>query len=148
MHMAAASCPAFLSCLQTTARRNSIPIDSLSFEYSVVNIDERELQQPPKEGVYIKVGCLPSSCTSLAVMLNIILKTAHSYEQEVTCAMMSFSLVLQPAPTVHQLAGAVYKSASAGVLQPGFGTANTRFTCLSTQGRHAGNVLGGCWMGL
>jgi len=42
-------------CLQTTARRNSIPIDSLSFEYSVVNIDERELQQPPKEGVYVKV---------------------------------------------------------------------------------------------
>lgn len=41
--------------VQTTARRNSIPIDSLSFEYSVVNIDERELQQPPKEGVYVKV---------------------------------------------------------------------------------------------
>ncbi|KAL0040883.1 hypothetical protein WJX79_008591 [Trebouxia sp. C0005] len=46
---------AFLTAvLQTTARRNSIPIDSLSFEYSVVNIGERELQQPPKEGVYVK----------------------------------------------------------------------------------------------
>lgn len=45
----------YIWCLQTTARRNSIPIDSLSFEYSVVNIDERELQQPPKEGVYVKV---------------------------------------------------------------------------------------------
>lgn len=137
MHMAAASCPAFLGCLQTTARSNSIPIDSLSFEYSVVNIDERELQQPPKEGVYIKVGCLPSSCTSLGVMLNIILKTAHSFEQEVMCAMMPFSLVLLPAPIVQQLADVVYKSASAGVLQPCFGTAkhqiymsfNTRLIC-------------------
>lgn len=37
--------------LQTTARRNSIPIDTLSFEYSVVNV---EVTQPPREGVYIR----------------------------------------------------------------------------------------------
>ena len=69
---------ASLGCLQTTARRNSIPIDSLSFEYSVVNIDERELQQPPKEGVYIKVTCLllwhhVGNHTEIAEI------TAHSY---------------------------------------------------------------------
>ncbi|KAK9823872.1 hypothetical protein WJX72_006072 [[Myrmecia] bisecta] len=40
--------------LQTTARRNSIPIDSLAFEFSVVNVEEKELLHPPKEGVYIK----------------------------------------------------------------------------------------------
>lgn len=42
--------------LQTTARKNSVPIDTLSFEFQVVNMDEEELalQGPPKEGVYIK----------------------------------------------------------------------------------------------
>lgn len=40
--------------LQTTARRNSIPIDTLSFEFQVVNLDEKEIMQAPKEGVYIK----------------------------------------------------------------------------------------------
>jgi dynein heavy chain, axonemal len=40
--------------LQTTARRNTIAIDTLSFEYSIVNLDEREITQAPKEGVYIK----------------------------------------------------------------------------------------------
>jgi len=40
--------------LQTTARRNAIPIDTLSFDYSIVNLDEKEIQQQPKEGVYIK----------------------------------------------------------------------------------------------
>lgn len=40
--------------LQTTARKNSIPIDTLSFEFQVVNLDEKEIQQAPKEGVYIK----------------------------------------------------------------------------------------------
>lgn len=41
---------------QTTARKNSVPIDTLSFEFQVVNMDEDELalQGPPKEGVYIK----------------------------------------------------------------------------------------------
>ena len=40
--------------LQTTARKNSIPIDTLSFEFSIVNLDEKEILHPPKEGVYIK----------------------------------------------------------------------------------------------
>ncbi|GMH41208.1 hypothetical protein BSKO_09118 [Bryopsis sp. KO-2023] len=40
--------------LQTTARRNSIPIDTLSFEFQIVNLDEQEIMQAPKEGVYIK----------------------------------------------------------------------------------------------
>lgn len=40
--------------LQTTARRSSVPIDTLSFEYSIVNLDEKEVTAPPKEGVYIR----------------------------------------------------------------------------------------------
>ena len=40
--------------LQTTARKNSIPIDTLSFEFVIVNAPESELQSQPKEGVYIK----------------------------------------------------------------------------------------------
>jgi hypothetical protein len=43
-----------VTCLQTTARRSSIPIDSLIFEHGVVNLDEREINGPPKEGVYVK----------------------------------------------------------------------------------------------
>jgi dynein heavy chain len=42
--------------LQTTARKNAVPIDTLSFEYTIVNLDEREIQGQPKEGVYVK-GC-------------------------------------------------------------------------------------------
>lgn len=40
--------------LQTTARRNAIPIDTLAFDFSVINLDEKEIIQPPKEGVYVK----------------------------------------------------------------------------------------------
>jgi dynein heavy chain len=40
--------------LQTTARRNGIPIDSLAFEYGVINLEERDISGPPKEGVYVK----------------------------------------------------------------------------------------------
>eukprot|EP00798_Chlamydomonas_sp_ICE-L_P021926 gene21926-28972_t len=40
--------------LQTTARKNAVPIDTLSFEYSIVNLDEKEILQAPKEGVYVK----------------------------------------------------------------------------------------------
>lgn len=48
-------CVAIANCsLQTTARRNGIPIDSLVFEHGVVNLDEREINGPPKEGVYVK----------------------------------------------------------------------------------------------
>jgi hypothetical protein len=73
--LAASACPvavpvwasaSFLTCggrvclllllllVQTTARRNGIPIDSLVFEHGVVNLDEREINGPPKEGVYVK----------------------------------------------------------------------------------------------
>lgn len=40
--------------LQTAARRAGLPIDSLAFEYSVVNVTEREVAAAPKEGVYVK----------------------------------------------------------------------------------------------
>jgi hypothetical protein len=40
--------------LQTTARRDGIPIDSLAFEYGVINLEERDISGPPKEGVYVK----------------------------------------------------------------------------------------------
>lgn len=39
--------------LQTTARRSAIPIDTLSFEFSIVNVDPAEIAAPPKEGVYV-----------------------------------------------------------------------------------------------
>lgn len=41
--------------LQMTARKNSIPIDTLAFEYTVMaGVGEKDIQQPPKEGVYVK----------------------------------------------------------------------------------------------
>jgi len=40
--------------LQTTARKNSIPIDTLSFEFSIITLDESEVSGPPREGVYVK----------------------------------------------------------------------------------------------
>jgi dynein heavy chain, axonemal len=44
---------AFLTAvLQTTARKNSIPIDTLSFDFAVLNVDPAEITTPPKEGVY------------------------------------------------------------------------------------------------
>lgn len=39
--------------LQTTARKNSIPIDTLSFEFSVLHVDPSELGAAPKEGSYM-----------------------------------------------------------------------------------------------
>ena len=39
--------------LQTTARKNSIPIDTLSFEFGVLNADPAEVAGAPKEGVYV-----------------------------------------------------------------------------------------------
>lgn len=41
-------------CVQTTARHNATPIDSLAFEYGIVNLEEREITSAPKEGVYVK----------------------------------------------------------------------------------------------
>jgi len=40
--------------LQTTARKNAIPIDTLSFDYQVMTQEEKELKEQPKEGVYVK----------------------------------------------------------------------------------------------
>jgi len=40
--------------LQTTARKNAIPIDTLSFEFTVINQEEKEIPTAPKEGVYVK----------------------------------------------------------------------------------------------
>lgn len=40
--------------LQTKARKSQVPIDSLSFEFTIINLDEGEITAPPREGVYIK----------------------------------------------------------------------------------------------
>ncbi|MEW5313998.1 MAG: hypothetical protein WDW38_005527 [Sanguina aurantia] len=46
---------AFLTAvLQTSARRGGVPIDTLSFDFSVVGAPEEEIAGPPREGVYIK----------------------------------------------------------------------------------------------
>lgn len=56
--------------LQTSARRNGIPIDSLVFEHGIVNLEQREINGPPKEGVYVKGlflegACVHAQCPSL-----------------------------------------------------------------------------------
>ncbi|KAJ3321161.1 Dynein heavy chain 2, axonemal [Blyttiomyces sp. JEL0837] len=41
--------------LQRTARKNNVPIDILSWEFNVLQVeDDNHIQQAPKEGVYIK----------------------------------------------------------------------------------------------
>ena len=41
--------------LQTTARKNQIPIDTLGFEYQVMTQEEKDLEnEAPDEGVYVK----------------------------------------------------------------------------------------------
>ena len=40
--------------LQTTARADGVAIDTLSWEFGVVNQDERSITQAPKDGVYVK----------------------------------------------------------------------------------------------
>ena len=80
--------------MQTTARRSGIPIDSLSFEYSIVNVEEQELQQPPKEGVYVKV-CpymhAPASCVGPTVPLSALHACASKLCQT-HCAPVSLSI--------------------------------------------------------
>jgi dynein heavy chain len=56
---------AVVAPLQTTARRNGIPIDSLVFEHGMVNLEEREINGPPKEGVYVKGLFLEGGCDAL-----------------------------------------------------------------------------------
>ncbi|XP_030749874.1 dynein heavy chain 2, axonemal [Sitophilus oryzae] len=40
--------------LQTTARQNEVPIDSLSWDFSVLSVEEWTIQQPPETGVYVR----------------------------------------------------------------------------------------------
>eukprot|EP00884_Botryococcus_braunii_P014223 jgi/Botrbrau1/22801/Bobra.0132s0126.1 len=40
--------------LQDFARRRGVPLDTLEFEFSVVNVPERDILEPAKEGVYVK----------------------------------------------------------------------------------------------
>ncbi|CAG9464381.1 unnamed protein product [Pedinophyceae sp. YPF-701] len=40
--------------LQTTARRNGIPIDTLSFDFTVMASEDEAGLQPPREGVYVR----------------------------------------------------------------------------------------------
>ncbi|KAL8578353.1 Dynein heavy chain 2, axonemal [Nucella lapillus] len=40
--------------LQTSARQNSVSVDSLSWEFTVLTVDDTNITGPPKDGVYIK----------------------------------------------------------------------------------------------
>ncbi|KAK3095642.1 hypothetical protein FSP39_017066 [Pinctada imbricata] len=40
--------------LQTSARLNSVSVDTLSWEFSVMTVDDSNITGPPKDGVYIK----------------------------------------------------------------------------------------------
>ncbi|XP_033636218.1 dynein heavy chain 2, axonemal-like isoform X2 [Asterias rubens] len=40
--------------LQTSARQNNISVDSLSWEFVVSTVDDNNIMEPPKDGVYVK----------------------------------------------------------------------------------------------
>ncbi|XP_060528447.1 dynein axonemal heavy chain 2 isoform X3 [Cylas formicarius] len=40
--------------LQTAARQNEVPIDTLNWEFEVLAVDEAQIQQPPESGVYVR----------------------------------------------------------------------------------------------
>merc|ERR1712032_1037720 len=40
--------------LQYSARQSAIPVDSLSWEFSVFSVDESNIVNPPADGVYVK----------------------------------------------------------------------------------------------
>ncbi|XP_021360073.1 dynein heavy chain 2, axonemal-like isoform X4 [Mizuhopecten yessoensis] len=40
--------------LQTSARQNSVSVDTLQWEFSVLTVDDTNITGPPKDGVYIK----------------------------------------------------------------------------------------------
>lgn len=40
--------------LQFSARQNAVPVDSLSWEFSVFTVDDSNIVNPPQDGVYIK----------------------------------------------------------------------------------------------
>ena len=45
----------FLTALmQTSARKNNVSIDTLAWDFVVVNLDEKDIVQAPKEGAYIR----------------------------------------------------------------------------------------------
>lgn len=45
----------FVTALQqTSARKNNVSIDTLAWDFIVVNLEEKDIMQPPKEGAYIK----------------------------------------------------------------------------------------------
>lgn len=70
--------------LQTTARKNLIPIDTLVWEFTVINKDEADITEGPKEGIYVKglylegAGwdhqneCLTVSKTSYSACLKVL----------------------------------------------------------------------------
>eukprot|EP00736_Rhodelphis_marinus_P013382 Rmarinus@m.14828 len=39
--------------LQTAARKNAVSVDSLTWEFTVINQEEKDVSSPPKDGVYI-----------------------------------------------------------------------------------------------
>jgi len=43
-----------MAVLQATARKKSVAIDSLGWEFQVINLDESEVTVPPREGIYVK----------------------------------------------------------------------------------------------
>ena len=45
--------------LQTTARKNQIPIDTLSFEYSIMDAPEEKIEKPAAEGGRVHQGHVP-----------------------------------------------------------------------------------------
>jgi len=45
----------FLTALmQTSARKNNVSIDTLAWDFLVINLEEKDILQPPKEGAYVK----------------------------------------------------------------------------------------------
>jgi len=40
--------------MQTSARKNNVSIDTLAWDFVVINLEEKDIMQPPKEGAYVK----------------------------------------------------------------------------------------------
>ncbi len=40
--------------LQTSARKNNVSVDALSWEFVVMNQEEKDITQAPREGVYVR----------------------------------------------------------------------------------------------
>ena len=50
------------SILQTSARKNAVSIDTLSWEFPVITQDPSTITQHPKEGVYVRGMYLEGAC--------------------------------------------------------------------------------------